>query len=377
VKTKEPREPNDMLKIYGLGRFKVKYADKEKGIDNWTSNKALKLFKYFILHREKELYNDELVEIFWPDVDPNTGKKRLYNTIYLLRKNLEMKDIVVNKTTSYKFNEDYKCWIDWEQFLEIYNNLDNNVTIKRLKQAVELYKGDLFPALRYENWIEDTRTNLKEKYLDILYKLSEKLYEENKHVESLMYLNKGMEDETYREDYYNLIMKNLAQTGRMYDAISTFENYRRLVKDELDIDPGASITKTYQQIRNSKLVQQQVSLPSNLKGALSCDIDVFNQIYELEKRQITRSDKTFTILAIDFSGLTIGEQKTEDIYEEMARIFRAGDIISFHNYVINIILHNMNLDKANFILNRIFKFLRENNIGKQPEFDFKEVSGKK
>ena len=377
MKTKEPREPNDMLKIYGLGRFKVKYADKEKGIDNWTSNKALKLFKYFILHREKELYNDELVEIFWPDVDPNTGKKRLYNTIYLLRKNLEMKDIVVNKTTSYKFNEDYKCWVDWEQFLEIYNNLDNDVTIERLKQAVELYKGDLFPALRYENWVEDVRTNIKEKYLDILYKLSEKLYEENKYVESLMYLNKGMEDEIYREDYYNLIMKNLAQTGRMYDAISTFENYRRLVKDELDIDPGASITKTYQQIRNSKLVQQQVSLPSNLKGALSCDIDVFNQIYELEKRQITRSDKTFTILAIDFSGLTIGEQKTEDIYEEMARIFRAGDIISFHNYVINIILHNMNLDKANFILNRIFKFLRENNIGKQPEFDFKEVSGKK
>ena len=377
MKNKKQRESNDMLKIYSLGRFVVKYADKEKRIDDWTSDKALKMFKYFILHREKELYNDELVEVFWPDVDPNTGKKRLYNTIYLLRKNLEMKDIVVNKTTSYKFNEDYKCWIDWEQFLEIYNNLDNNVTIKRLKQAVELYKGDLFPALRYENWIEDTRTNLKEKYLDILYKLSEKLYEENKHVESLMYLNKGMEDETYREDYYNLIMKNLAQTGRMYDAISTFENYRRLVKDELDIDPGASITKTYQQIRNSKLVQQQVSLPSNLKGALSCDIDVFNQIYELEKRQITRSDKTFTILAIDFSGLTIGEQKTEDIYEEMARIFRAGDIISFHNYVINIILHNMNLDKANFILNRIFKFLRENNIGKQPEFDFKEVSGKK
>jgi pentatricopeptide repeat protein len=257
-----------------------------------------------------------------------------------------MKDIVVNKTTSYKFNEDYKCWIDWEQFLEIYNNLDNNVTIKRLKQAVELYKGDLFPALRYENWIEDTRTNLKEKYLDILYKLSEKLYEENKHVESLMYLNKGMEDETYREDYYNLMMKNLAQTGRIYDAISLFEDYRKLIKVELGIDPGASITKTYHKIKNSKLVQQHISNQSDSKGALLCDIDVFNQIYELEKRQITRTDKIFTLLTMDFSEVNIEDQKIENILEEMAVLFRTGDVACCHNKAINIILHDMNLEKG-------------------------------
>lgn len=371
------QDSNNMLKIYGLGRFLVKYGEKEKAMSDWTSDKALKMFKYFILNREKELYNERLVEVFWPDVDLNTGKKRLYNTIYLLRKNLEIKDIVVNKTTSYKFNQEYRCWMDWEQFLKIYENIDNNVTLDKLKKAVELYKGDLFPGLRYENWVQEVRTNIKEKYLDILYRLSEELYNGGKYVESLMYLNRGMDEEIYREDYYNLMMKNLAKTGRIYEAISVFENYKRLIKEELGIDPKATITKTYQNIKNSEIVEQQISTPPNSKGALVCDIGEFNKIYELLKRQISRSDKRFVILTIDFSELAIENQKTENIYNELANLFKAGDVICYHNNIINIILYDMNLVKTNVVLDRIFKYFKDKNIGKQPEFDIKEVSNEK
>jgi hypothetical protein len=34
----------------------------------------------------------------------------------------------------------------------------------------------------------------------------------------------------------------------------------------------------------------------------------------------------------------------------------------------------MNLEKANEVLTRIFKFLKKNNVSKLPEFDFKEVT---
>jgi len=368
------RNSINKIKIYGLGRFLIRYGNIEKNVDDWTSDKALRMFKYFLLNRHKEIYNEELVEVFWPNIDPDTGKKRLYNTIYLLRKNLGIKDIVINKTTSYKFNENYSCWIDWERFLDIYDSLNDNVTVDELKEAIELYKGDLMPGLRYEYWVEEIRTNIKEKYLDLIYQLSEKLYKNNEYLEALKYLKKGINEELYREEYYNLAMKILVQTGRVYEALTVYEKYKKLIKDDLGIDPGSTINQTYHDIKNCEIIKKHVRDDIKTKGALICNIDVFNKIYELENRQISRTDKHFTLLEMDFSEVDLGENSVEDICNEMAVLFRSGDVICCYNNVINILLHDMDIEKTNFVLNRIFKFLKEKNIHKKPKFDFKEIS---
>ena len=364
----------DVLKIYGLGQFLIRYNNFEKDIDDWTSDKALKMFKYFLINRNKEIFNEELVEVFWPDIDPATGQKRLYNTIYLLRKNIGIKDIVLNKTSCYKFNNKYSCWIDWEQFNQIYNNLNNDLSIDKLKKALDLYKGDLFPGLRYEDWVEDIRTNLKEKYLDLIYQLSKKLYEKGEYIESLVYLKKGINEELYREEYYELAMKILAETGRVYEALSVFEKYQKLIKNDLDIEPGVDIVNTYKKIKNCDLIQSHTYKEEQEKGALRCDRNVFNKIFELENRQVKRANKNFTFLEIDFSEVNM-ETDFNDICEDIGELFRSGDVICCHNKKINVLLHDMNVEKTYFILNRIFEFLKQKNIKKKPEFDFKEITG--
>ena len=366
------KKSNNDLKIYGFGRFLIKDGTKEKKSEDWTSDKALKMFKYFLLNREKEIYNEELVEVFWPEIDPDTGKKRLYNTIYLIRKNLGIKDIVINKTSCYKFNESYSCWLDWEHFLDIYNNKEE-ATIKDLKNALELYKGDLMPDLRYESWIEDTRTNLKEKYLDIVYILSEKLYNNNEYMEAKLYLKKGIDEKTYREEYYNLAMKILAKTGRIYEAISLFVEYRKLIKNDLGIEPGTDIIKTYNKIRQNDIIEKETVLEEKNKGAFRCDIDVFKKIYELEERQTNRSSNTFILMEIDFSDFDL-DNKFVNICEEIGNLFRAGDVICCCNKKIHLILHDLSIEKTNFTLKRIFDYLKEKKINKKPTFDFKEIS---
>ena len=79
---------NNLIKIYGLGGFTLIYNNQNMNLKNWTSNKAVKLLKYFILNRNKEIYKEELINCFWPEVDFSRGEKRVYNTIYLLRKNI-------------------------------------------------------------------------------------------------------------------------------------------------------------------------------------------------------------------------------------------------------------------------------------------------
>ncbi|MBS3768578.1 MAG: bacterial transcriptional activator domain-containing protein, partial [Candidatus Cloacimonetes bacterium] len=246
-------------------------------------------------------------------------------------------------------------------------------TIKDLKKALELYKGDLMPDLRYESWIEDTRTNLKEKYLDIVYILSEKLYNNNEYMEAKLYLKKGIDEKIYREEYYNLAMKILAKTGRIYEAISLFVEYKKLIKEDLGIEPSTDILKTHNKIRQNDIIEKETVLEEKNKGAFRCDIDVFKNIYELEERQTNRSSNSFILMEIDFSDFDI-DNKFADICKEIGNLFRSGDVICCWNKKIHLILHDLSIEKTNFTLKRIFDYLKEKNIDKKPTFDFKEIS---
>jgi len=370
---KYSRNPSDNeLKIFGLGKFLIKFGKNEKKSEEWTSDKALRMFKYFLLHRDKEIYNEELVEIFWPEINPETGKKRLYNTIYLLRKNIGIKDIVINKTCSYKFNDSYSCWLDWETFLEIYK-IREKATIKDLKKALDLYKGDLMPDLRYESWVEEYRTNLKEKYLDLVYILSKKLYKNNEYMEAILYLKRGLDEKIYREEYYNLAMKIFANTGRIYEAISIYEKYCKLIKDDLGIEPTSDILKTYNEIKQNDLINKESIMDKKRKGAFRCDIEVFKKIFELEERQTNRSSNSFILMEIDFSGFEL-DNEFDTICEELGELFRSGDVLCCFNKKIHLILHDLSIEKTNFTLKRIFDYLKEKKIDKKPTFDFKEIS---
>ncbi|MDZ7671238.1 MAG: BTAD domain-containing putative transcriptional regulator [Halanaerobiales bacterium] len=364
------------LEIYSLGQFLIKYNGRLTKREDWSSDKALKLFIYFLLNRNKEIYNEELVELFWPEIDPETGIKRLYNTIYLLRKNIGLKDILINKTKSYKFNNKYSLWIDWEEFDNLYNKCQSNNSIDTLKNAVDLYQGDLLPGLRYEYWVEDVRTNLREKYLDIIYKLSEELYKKDEFNEALKYLKKVLNKELYREEYYELTMNILARTGKIYDAIQMYERYESIVKKELGIEPGKNIQKTFNKIKNSEIIHNHIIEQENTKGALKCDLEVFNKIYELESRQITRTNEIFTLLEMDFEEINLSGYDFGEICNNLGDLFRSGDVICCYNKKIFVILHDTNLVKMNYIIQRIFKYLSGFNINKKPKFDFKEITGK-
>jgi tetratricopeptide (TPR) repeat protein len=277
---------------------------------------------------------------------------------------------------SYKFNNKYSCWVDWEHFEILYNKCRSNNSIDTLKKAVELYKGDLLPGLRYEYWVEDVRTNLREKYLDIIYKLSEELYYKNEYNEALNYIKKVLCKDLYREEYYELFMNILARTGKIYDALSTYENYVKLVKNELGIEPSEKIQKTFNKIKNSEVIHKHIVDQENSKGALKCDLEVFNKIFELESRQITRTNEIFTLLEMDFDDINLAGDDFNEICNNLGDLFRSGDIICCYNKKVYILLHDTNLEKTNYILQRIFKFLSEINIDKKPEFDFKEITGK-
>lgn len=365
---------NNLIKIYGLGRFALIYNNQNVNLKNWTSNKAVKLLKYFILNRNKEIYKEELINYFWPEVNFSRGEKRVYNTIYLLRKNIGIKNIIVNNHATYRFNNNFPLWIDWEKFNELYNCCRQDASIEEIREAVELYRGDLFPGLRYEDWVDNIRNNLKEKHLDLIYKLSEKLYNNDQYLEALNYLNAGINGDPYREEYYNLAMKVLAKTCKVHEALSLYLKYKKLLEDDLGISPGINITQTYLKIKNFDFVEDNFKDQHQNNGALICSLEVFNNIFRLEKRKLNRNNGSFTIIEIDFSSTKFVGLNLKILSEKMAELFRACDVICCCNSTVKILLPDMNAEKTNHIFDRIFKFLKSVSIEGTPVFDFKEIT---
>lgn len=290
------------LCFYGLGSFYLEYGGKQVDGSNWVSKRAMYLLMYLALEWKRNVSVEELVDVFWPESDLEDGKTKLYNTIYLLRRSLTKdgvpKDIIESVTGSYTINKNYEIWTDWECFESEIDKLlkGEEIKLESLKDLFVLYRGDFFSNLKYEDWLEIYREELREYYLNLIEVLTDKLFKEEKYRDTVNYLHKGIEYDPYRENFYLLYIKALVKLGRIAEAINSYKKCERILKEELDLLPGQELNNVYHRIKLSRDLTQQVQFNLNNKqdfnsGAMICDFDIFEKIYELELRQVKRLKK--------------------------------------------------------------------------------------
>jgi DNA-binding SARP family transcriptional activator len=88
------------------------------------------------------------------------------------------------------------------------------------RAAIDLYSGELLPQDRYEPWVEQRRTRLKELYLTLLLELGA-LYEERKEFgEAIEALSRVVAEEQTHERAHLGLMRLYALLGRRREALS-------------------------------------------------------------------------------------------------------------------------------------------------------------
>ena len=375
---------SEELCFYGLGPFYLKYAGKIVDGNNWVSKRALYLLMYLSLERKRNVSVEELIDVFWPESDLKVGKTKLYNTIYLLRKSLAKdgvpKDIVESVIGCYTINNNYKIWTDWEYFEKEIDKLlkGEEFELEILKELFNLYRGDFFNTLKYEAWVEIYREELREYYLNLIEILTDKLFKEEKYRDTVNYLHKGIGYDPYRENFYLFYIKALVKLGRIAEAINSYKKCEKILKEELDLLPGQELNNVYHRIKLSRDLTQQVqfNLDNNkdlVPGAMICDFDIFEKIYELEIRQAKRLKKEFILMAVDFndSKLPVSIEKAA---EKMAAMLRCSDVLSTTNDKIYFILHEMGLVNSGLFMQRFNDFCQELNLLKKPSIDITEIN---
>jgi DNA-binding SARP family transcriptional activator len=163
----------DGIKIRVLGDIAIETASGPlKG--DWLDQRAGRLLKFLVAHRETPVHADAIAEALWPGSRADTTNT-VRHFVHALREKLEPERgryqrsaFVLARNGGYQLNPDCVS-VDADDFesaakagLAAFAAGDGEKAIPRLEEALALYRGDFLADERYEDWAIVERERLRD-----------------------------------------------------------------------------------------------------------------------------------------------------------------------------------------------------------------------
>lgn len=271
-------------------------------LSNLGSRKVQELLSYLLLHRDRLHHREELADRLWADSSPAQSKKSLRQTLWQLQTALaplggaNEPPLLLTESEWMGLNPDADLWLDVAAFESAFAacqgapgyQLDAQ-SGQRLQDAVQLYAGDLL-----ENWYRDwclcQRERLQTMYLTILSKLMS-YCEANRAFEAgISYGQSILLYDRAHERTHRYLMRLLCRSGDRTGAIRQFQRCAVALQEELDVKPSRRTLALYEQVREDRLDDLEVTLPELEMPASVAAPDNASASHQLHRLQATLYD---------------------------------------------------------------------------------------
>ena len=246
------------LLIKTLGGFQIFRDDALMEESSWEAIQPKSLLKAIIAHRSHGVPKDVLIEALWPEVSPVSGERNFKVILHRLRKTLEP-EMAKDFGSSYihlKANlvslDEELCHIDIDDFLSLsrrglqkQEEGDIKSAIALFKQAFELYTGDFLAEDLYAAWAEAKRNELRDRYINLLFRTAELLEKQGNLKSANDYYRKVVQMDPTLEPAYQRLMINYVSRGMRNAALKTYADCARILREELDTEPDTITTSLY------------------------------------------------------------------------------------------------------------------------------------
>jgi len=203
----------------------------------------------FYIVDQGPIARDKILETFWPDTTIGKQIASLYTSTHNLRDRFQQ-NLIVIEGGRYQINPEIPLEYDvaeFEQSVEVAKSLGRGDPRRffAYEDAAQSYRGD-FLAEYVSDWTLDRSRVLQQIYLEILADYSEEAISIGKLRESGTSLRKALEIDPYRDDLNRLYLEVLDQMGHRSEIIRHYEQYTRILHDELDLPPSDEISNLYE-----------------------------------------------------------------------------------------------------------------------------------
>ena len=218
--------------------------------DAWRLRKAKTLVKLLALAGGHRLHRDALVAVLWPERDAASAAHNLHQVLYVARRVLGgasgalccLRDDVV------WLSEGAMPWLDTEAFDAACRRARQTRDAGDYRAAAELYRGDLLPEDRFEDWAEGPREAFRERHLGLLVEYAEVLSERGEHTQVVDVASAVTAVDPFHEGAHRTLMTALAATGRRYEALAAFDRFREALAEEYAADPEPATRRLYRDL---------------------------------------------------------------------------------------------------------------------------------
>jgi len=218
--------------------------------DAWRLRKAKTLVKLLALAEGHRMHREALVAVLWHDRDGASAANNLHQTLYVARRVVGgasgglfgLRDDVV------LLSEDKMPWLDTEAFDAACQRARLTRDPQDYRTATELYRGDLLPEDRFEDWAGGPREAFRERRLGLLMEYAEVLSGRGEHAQVVDIAGAVTAADPFHEGAQRTLMRGLAASGRRYEALAAFDRLRDALAEEYAADPEPATRRLYRDL---------------------------------------------------------------------------------------------------------------------------------
>ena len=254
-----------------LGPFEVRRGGRPIPL---AGAKQRALLALLALHPNEVLSSGRLVEELWAGQAPDTAGSALQVYVSQLRKSLEPDGppytLLVTRTPGYMLSvaEGERDVDRFSELVHAAREQDAGAASETLREALDLWRGPPLADLAYEPFVQTEAIRLEELRLEALEARIDADLEQGRHRELVGELEALAANHPLRERLRGQLMLALYQSGRQAEALDGYRSFRRLLADDLGLEPSPVLQDLERRIlRHDPTLDPAAAVPPGRRAA--------------------------------------------------------------------------------------------------------------
>ena len=237
-----------------LGRFTVTRGTWQADDAAWERRVAQRLVRFLLLHRDRFVSEDELVEVFWPDRDAESARRSLRVAASRARGVLDVPgapSVIEIAERAYVLHLRAGDTVDADDFqLVVAAALaaEGEARGRLLERAESLWGGEPLPEERYSDWALGWRERLMDLYAALLAAVSDDCLARGDLIGGGRRARQLVDLDPLHEGGHRRLMITHARAGQRSQALRQFLECRRALVEQLGVEPASDTARLQQRI---------------------------------------------------------------------------------------------------------------------------------
>jgi DNA-binding SARP family transcriptional activator len=243
------------LEIQLLGPFRLMVDGAPVEERRWSRRKPKLVVKLLALEPHHQLHREQVMEMLWPEQEPESASNSLHKAIHMARRALEPalrsaadSHFILTQGQQIVLSAPGGLRVDVEEFERAAAKAIKEKNVEAYEAAIELYGGDLLPEDRYEDWAAMRREQLRGTYHEVLTRLARAYEARGQYRRSIERFKEIVARDPSNEETHRQLMRLYAATHQRQQALRQYKECCEALRKEIDAEPERITTELHKQI---------------------------------------------------------------------------------------------------------------------------------